>query len=157
MRVDDVAVARAAQASKLDLASAGLVRVVAPLCKLCRMGKARTVIVYADDDDLVRTVVTQALIEEGIDVHDCASGSEAVALCRQIVPDAVLLDLNMPDVDGLAAARALRRDPLTCQLRLVALTGCATTGLRAKAADAGFDEILVKPIPASALAEALRA
>jgi CheY-like chemotaxis protein len=120
------------------------------------MGLTRTVIVYADDDDLVRNVVTQALIEEGIDVHDCASGSVAVALCRQIVPDAVLLDLNMPDVDGLAAARELRRDPATCHLRLVALTGRATTGLRTKAADAGFDECLVKPIPATDLADALR-
>jgi CheY-like chemotaxis protein len=121
-----------------------------------RMGNPRTVIVYADDDDLVRNVVTQALIEEGIDVHDCASGSEAIALCRQIVPDAVLLDLNMPDVDGLAAARELRLDPVTCKLRLVALTGRATTGLRTKAADAGFDECLVKPIAAAELADALR-
>ena len=120
------------------------------------MGNARTIIVYADDDDLVRTVVTQALIEEGIDVHDCASASEAVALCRQIKPDAVLLDLNMPDVDGLTAARELRHDPLTRNLRLVALTGRATTGLRTKAAAAGFDECLVKPIPAVELAHALR-
>ncbi len=120
------------------------------------MGKARTVIVYADDDDLVRNVVTQALIEEGIDVHDCASGAEAVALCRQLAPDAVLLDLNMPDVDGLTAARELRSDPATRNLRLVALTGRATTGLRSKATDAGFDECLVKPIPATELAHALR-
>lgn len=130
--------------------------VVAPACKLRRMGNPRIVIVYADDDDLVRTVVTQALIEEGIDVHDCASGSEAVALCRQLVPDAVLLDLNMPEVDGLTVARELRGDPLTHGLRLVALTGRATTGLRTKVAQAGFDECLVKPIPARELADALR-
>ena len=120
------------------------------------MGKARIVVVYADDDDLVRNVVTQALIEEGIDVHDCAGGAEAVALCRQIVPDAVLLDLNMPEVDGLAAARELRDDPVTRSLRIVALTGGATAGLRTKAADAGFDECLVKPIPATELANVLR-
>ena len=120
------------------------------------MGKGRMVIVYADDDDLVRNVVTQALIEEGIDVHDCASGTEALALCRQIVPDAVLLDLNMPDIDGLETARELRRDPATRHLRLVALTGRATSGVRSKAAGAGFDECLVKPIEATALAQALR-
>lgn len=120
------------------------------------MGNTRTVIVYADDDDLVRNVVTQALIEEGMDVYECANGSEAVALCRQLVPDAVLLDLNMPDVDGLTAARELRHDPVTRNLRLVALTGRATSGLRTKAADAGFDECLVKPIPAAELAHVLR-
>jgi CheY-like chemotaxis protein len=120
------------------------------------IGKARLVIVYADDDDLVRNVVTQALIEEGIDVHDCASGSEALALCRQIVPDAVLLDLNMPDVDGLETARALRRDPATRHLRVVALTGRTTSGLRTKATDAGFDDCLAKPIAAAVLAGVLR-
>ena len=113
-------------------------------------------IVYADDDDLVRNVVTQALIEEGIDVHDCASGAEAIALCRQIVPDAVLLDLNMPDLDGLATARAVRRDPKLAHLRLVALTGRGTWELRRKAIEAGFDEFLVKPVPVASLIKALR-
>jgi CheY-like chemotaxis protein len=112
--------------------------------------------VYADDDALVRDVVTQALVEEGVDVHACESGTEALELCRELGPDAVLLDLNMPDVDGLETARAIRRDPRLMHLRLVALTGRGTWELRRKAIDAGFDEFLVKPVPVATLIVALR-
>jgi CheY-like chemotaxis protein len=120
------------------------------------MGTLRFSIVYADDDDLVREVVTQALVEEGIDVHSCEGGAEALELCRQIEPDAVLLDLNMPDLDGLETARAIRRDPKITHLRLIALTGRGTWELRRKAIEAGFDEFLVKPVPVATLIRALR-
>jgi len=120
------------------------------------VGSLRFSIVYADDDALVRDVVTQALVEEGVDVHACEGGAEALELCRQIGPDAVLLDLNMPDLDGLATARAVRRDPKVAHLRLVALTGRGTWELRRKAIEAGFDEFLVKPVPVATLIKALR-
>ncbi len=81
---------------------------------------------------------------------------EAIELCRQIKPDVVLLDLNMPDLDGLATARAVRRDPKLAHLRLVALTGRGTWELRRKAIEAGFDEFLVKPVPVATLIKALR-
>ena len=120
------------------------------------MKNQRLTIVYADDDDLVRNVLTQALVEEGIDVYACANGLEALAACKEIDPDAVVLDLNMPDLDGLETARALRRNATTSHLRLVALTGRGTLLLRSKAAHAGFDEFLVKPIPVAQLVSALR-
>jgi CheY-like chemotaxis protein len=119
------------------------------------MGSLRFSIVYADDDALVREVVTQALVEAGVDVHACESGAEALELCRQIQPEAVLLDLNMPDLDGLDTARAIRRDPKVEHLRLVALTGRGTWELRRKAIEAGFDEFLVKPAPVGTLIVAL--
>jgi CheY-like chemotaxis protein len=112
--------------------------------------------VYADDDALVRDVVTQALVDEGVDVHACEGGAEAIELCRQLDPDAVLLDLNMPDLDGLETARALRADPSVAHVRLVALTGRGTWELRRKAIEAGFDEFLVKPVPVGTLITALR-
>jgi CheY-like chemotaxis protein len=120
------------------------------------MGSLRFSIVYADDDELVRDVVTQTLVEEGVDVHSCGGGAEALELCRQLEPDAVLLDLNMPELDGLETARAIRRDPKIAHLRLVALTGRGTWELRRKAIEAGFDEFLVKPVPAETLLRALR-
>jgi CheY-like chemotaxis protein len=120
------------------------------------VGTLRFSIVYADDDALVRDVVTQTLVEEGVDVHACEGGAEALELCRQLDPDAVLLDLNMPDLDGLETARAIRRDPKLTHLRLVALTGRGTWELRRKAIEAGFDEFLVKPVPVATLITALR-
>jgi CheY-like chemotaxis protein len=120
-----------------------------------RMAGGRLTIVYADDDDLVREVVAQGLTEEDIDVHACADGDEVMALCTQINPDTVLLDLNMPRLDGLKTARQLRDDPRFSGLRLVAITGRGTWDLRRKAADAGFDEFLTKPVPITTLVRAL--
>ena len=119
------------------------------------MDPRRLTIVYADDDDLVRDTISRLLIEEGIDVHACEGGAQAIALCQELNPDAVLLDLNMPDLDGLETARELRRIPATRALRLVALTGRGTWDLRNKATDAGFDEFLIKPASTAALVRAL--
>jgi CheY-like chemotaxis protein len=120
------------------------------------MAGGRLTIIYADDDDLVREVVSQGLAEENVDVHACSDGDEVLALCAQINPDTVLLDLNMPRLDGLKAARELRKDPRFRAVRLVAITGRGTWDLRRKAVDAGFDEFLVKPAPIATLVRALR-
>lgn len=120
------------------------------------METRRLTVVYAEDDDLMREATIDVLTQEDVDVHACASGAEALALCAQVGPDAVLLDLNMPDLDGLKTARELRADPAFRNLKLVALTGNGTWELRKKALDAGFDEFLTKPIPTMALIEALQ-
>lgn len=120
------------------------------------IANSRLTVVYADDDDLVRETISRLLADEGIDVHACEGGAEALALCTQMNPDVVLLDLNMPRPDGLETARQLRSNPHCGALRLVALTGRGTWELRKKAMDAGFDEFLVKPIPVTNLIRALR-
>ncbi len=73
-----------------------------------------------------------------------------------MTPDAVLLDLNMPEMDGLQVARQLRADPRTAGLRLVALTGRGTWDLAKKATDAGFNAFLTKPVTTATLLRALR-
>jgi len=120
------------------------------------MEARRLRIVYADDDALMRQGVSRLLAAEGMAVRACASGAEAIALCQQSSPDAVLLDIHMPGIDGVETARRLRNDPVTGTLRLVALTGRGSWDLRKKAMDAGFDEFLSKPIPADVLLRALR-
>ena len=126
------------------------------LCQLSHLMETRRLtVVYAEDDDLMREATTDALTQADVDVHACASGAEAIALCAQVGPDAVLLDLNMPDLDGLKTARALRADPAFRNLNLVALTGNGTWDLRNKATDAGFDEFLIKPASTAALVRAL--
>ncbi|HKE47853.1 MAG TPA: response regulator [Rhodanobacteraceae bacterium] len=116
----------------------------------------RLTVVYADDDELVRAAVTDLLVAQGLDVHACGDGDEALALCKQMQPDAVLLDLNMPEMNGLQVARALRMDAGNRPLRLVAMTGRRSDELRKKAFDAGFDEFLSKPASLAAMLDALR-
>jgi CheY-like chemotaxis protein len=120
------------------------------------METRRLTVVYAEDDDLMREATIDVLTQEDVDVHACASGAEALVLCAQVGPDAVLLDLNMPALDGLKTARALRADPAFRNLKLVALTGSGSWELRKKALDAGFDEFLTKPVPTTVLIRALR-
>jgi CheY-like chemotaxis protein len=110
-------------------------------------------IVYAEDDAQVRAGVAQMLVEHGLAVHECTNGEEAAQLCSVFHPDAVLLDLSMPDVDGCEAARRIRKQGLPT--RLVALTGRGEDALR-EAARAGFDEFVRKPSSVSTLLSALR-
>jgi len=119
------------------------------------MDARRLNVVYADDDAMVRLGVSRLLAAEGVAVRACASGAEAIALCQESSPDVVLLDIHMPGIDGVETARQMRSDPVTCALRLVALTGRGSWDLRKQAMDAGFDEFLSKPIPADVLLRAL--
>jgi CheY-like chemotaxis protein len=66
------------------------------------------------------------------------------------------MDINMPLVGGLEAARTLRSDVRNAPLRLVAITGNGTRNTRREAMEAGFDEFLIKPAGIAALIEALR-
>jgi CheY-like chemotaxis protein len=111
-------------------------------------------VVYAEDDALVRAGVAQMLVAHGLAVHECSNGDEALQLCSVFRPDAVLLDLSMPDVDGCEAARRIREQGYTN--RLIALTGRGEAALEA-AARAGFDEFVRKPSSAATLLSALRA
>jgi len=74
------------------------------------------------------------------------SGSAGVALARRRRPDVVLCDIGLPEMDGYAVARELRADPSTAPIHLVALTGYGRDTDRDRAAEAGFDLHLVKPV-----------
>ena len=110
-------------------------------------------VVYAEDDASVRASTAQILVAHGLAVHECSNGDEAAQLCSVFHPDAVLLDLSMPDVDGCEAARRIRRQGYTN--RLIALTGRGESALEA-AARAGFDEFVRKPSTVTTLLGALR-
>jgi CheY-like chemotaxis protein len=82
-----------------------------------------------------------------------SDGKAAVDLCRKVAPETVLLDLDMPQIDGFETARRIRA--AECTKRIVALTGRATEEARRKAEAAGFDELLSKPISTPVLMRAL--
>jgi CheY-like chemotaxis protein len=112
-------------------------------------------IVYAEDDPLVRATITTLLVDQGVDVHEARDGGEAIMLCRTFRPDAVLLDLGMPNIDGFETARRIRELDESRRTRLVALTSHGDAAHHRLATLAGFDEFLTKPIAASTLMEAL--
>jgi chemosensory pili system protein ChpA (sensor histidine kinase/response regulator) len=118
------------------------------------MQRAHTV-VYADDDELVRTTIALALTDEGWDVHTCIDGTQVLAICEEVRPEVVLLDLNMPNLNGFEVASAIR-DSTACRPdRLIAITGRTIEGVRESAIASGFDRVLFKPLSIRAIVAAL--
>ena len=101
-------------------------------------------VLIADDNEHNRDLARQVLIE-GFDVTLAADGGEALALARASRHDLILLDLSMPVLDGWDVSRALKADPATASIPLVACTAHAMSGDRERALAVGFDGYLAKP------------
>jgi len=107
-------------------------------------------------DDLAeqREIYRTILLHEGFRVLEAGDGDTALSLARAHVPDVVLLDICLPDVDGFEVIRRLRADRRTSRIRIVLLTA---TVLADGARDgAGYDEYLTKPIQPREAVEAVR-
>jgi len=111
-------------------------------------------VLVVDDDAAVRAVLAQILADEGFDVvATAADGLQAVSLAEAFRPDAVVLDVRMPGVDGIEAARRIRlRDP---RVRLVMLSAYDDATLQREAAEAGANSFLVKGCPLPDLVDAM--
>jgi two-component system cell cycle response regulator DivK len=104
-------------------------------------------ILVADDLGDTREVMRLLLELRGHEVIEAANGEEAVERAVQERPDFVLMDLNMPIMDGFHATRRLREAQQTAEIPIVALSAHAgDAGLRAKALECGCDEYYSKPL-----------
>ncbi|MEI8050223.1 MAG: response regulator transcription factor [Actinomycetes bacterium] len=112
-------------------------------------------ILVVDDDKAVRDSVRRALILEGYEVEVAADGTEALRSLSHAAPDAMILDLQMPDIDGLEVCRRLRLlgDPTP----VLMLTARDAIDDRVEGLDAGADDYLVKPFDLAELFARLRA
>lgn len=119
-----------------------------------RAGGARRVLIADDNVDAV-TSLAKLLGLLGHDVATAHDGIEAVEQAARLVPDVVFLDLGMPRMDGLEAARRIRGLPGGARMILVALTGWGQESDRQRTLAAGFDRHLVKPVGVAELAEIL--
>jgi two-component system, OmpR family, response regulator len=116
-------------------------------------------VLVVDDSTDTATSTGEVLALHGFDVRVATTGRDAVRLARGERPDAVLLDLSMPVMDGFEVARriceACDGDGMKRPL-LVAITGYASSDDRVRSAAAGFDLHLTKPVDPKLLVEVLR-
>lgn len=115
-------------------------------------------ILIADDNALNQNLLRRLVAKLGHSVDVVSNGREAVAAVAQQPYDAVLMDVLMPEMDGLAAAEAIcRRWPRGNRPRLIALTAMAGPGDQERCIKAGFDDYMSKPVHLIELVEALKA
>jgi len=112
-------------------------------------------VLIAEDDRAVRHSLERTLRLEGFEVAAARTGIEAVDACAAELPDLLVLDVMMPDMDGLTACRTLR--PRYVELPILMLTARHEVGDRVAGLEAGADDYLVKPYAAAELIARVRA
>ena len=109
-------------------------------------------IVIADDHEDALDSCARLLRMRGHEVHTARTGPEAIEVAGRVRPDAMLLDIGMPGLDGYETARRIRSEPWGRKILLIAQTGWGRTEDRRRSSAAGFDVHLVKPIAFDQLA-----
>ena len=103
-------------------------------------------ILIVEDNENNRSLFRDVLTFHGYGVAVASDGREGVALARELMPDLILMDIQMPGMDGMTAGAILKGDPATSGLKIIALTSFAMRGDLEKFLAAGFDGYLSKPI-----------
>jgi CheY-like chemotaxis protein len=105
-----------------------------------------TRILLVEDNEMNRDMLSRRLVKRGYEVVVAVDGQEGVEKARSEAPALVLMDMSLPVLDGWEATRALRAEPATRAIPIIALTAHAMAGDREKALAAGCDDFDTKPI-----------
>jgi two-component system, cell cycle response regulator DivK len=103
-------------------------------------------ILVVDDNPSNLKLFTFLLAVPGYEVTTAANAEQAMAVLGALVPDLIIMDLQLPDVDGLTLTRQLKADPRMNGVRIVAVTASAMKGDEEKAWAAGVDGYMSKPV-----------
>ena len=112
-------------------------------------------VLVVDDFPDGRELLAEYLTFKGFSVSEASGGAEAVDIARRITPDVILMDLQMPGIDGWEATRQLKADPKTKGITVVAVTARALQDDADTAREAGCDAVIVKPFDMAVLADSL--
>lgn len=114
-------------------------------------------ILVVDDEPQIRRVMRTALTANGYEVSDVRSGEDAIETLRNTPFDLVLLDMNLPGVDGISACRTIREVRSGAELAIIMLTVRGAEKDKVKALDAGADDYVTKPFSTPELLARIRA
>ena len=117
---------------------------------------AGELILIVEDNDKNLKLARDLLQHDGFRTLEAETAAAAIALAEQHVPDLVLMDIQLPDMDGVTALRRLRGLEATASIRVVALTAFAMAADRERLLAAGFDGYLAKPIDIHNFSDSVR-
>jgi CheY-like chemotaxis protein len=103
------------------------------------------VIVLAEDDQAARAGYAELLTSKGYDVVEAETGVELVDRVRERLPDAILTDIALPELDGFHAAAVLKADPRTRDIPIIGMTGHWSSEIGERGTAAGLAALLMKP------------
>ena len=114
-------------------------------------------ILLAEDDEVTLTAMSDYLSSKGYRVIVARNGHEVIQRAREDTPDAIVMDIQMPEMDGLEAIRGIRADPApgVATIPIIALTAMAMSGDRERCLEAGANEYLSKPASLKELVDAI--
>jgi two-component system, cell cycle response regulator DivK len=115
----------------------------------------RPTVLLVEDNDTIRGAFAILLEESGYSVLQARCGAEALQVAAEQVPDLILMDLGLPDINGLEVTRRLKATPQTLAIPVVALTGRALETDFEACRDAGCSGYYTKPIDSAELLRAL--
>jgi CheY-like chemotaxis protein len=117
---------------------------------------AGPVVLLAEDNDANVQTIGGYLEDKGYTMRYAMNGIAAIKLARDVQPALILMDIQMPVMDGLTAIREIRANPSMSSIPIVALTALAMTGDRERCFEAGASEYMSKPVSLKGLAEMVK-
>lgn len=113
-------------------------------------------VVLVIEDNIDNLDLVRFLLEEGgFEVLTAMDGRDGLSAAREKLPDLILLDLAIPEIDGWDVAQSLKKDPATAGIFVVAMTAHILPGDRKRALDAGCDAYISKPLDVPTFAETI--
>ena len=103
-------------------------------------------VLTVDDNELNLKLISRLLTIEGHDVITATTGPDAISLAIELHPQLILMDVDLPGMDGLEATRRLKSDPRTTDVPVIAVSAYAMASDRARALDAGCVDYVTKPL-----------
>ncbi len=103
-------------------------------------------ILIVEDNEMNMRLFSDLLKSKGYEVFECPEGKNALKMTQQIRPDVVLMDIQMPEVDGLTATKMIRQVPEIAHTKIVAITAFVLDGDSERILAGGCDDYIAKPI-----------
>jgi two-component system cell cycle response regulator DivK len=113
----------------------------------------KAIILYVEDNADNRTLVRRILMAEGYNLLEAVNAAQALEILRNNKPDLILMDINMPDMDGYSLTAKIKDTPGLESIPIIALTANVMRGDRERSLEAGCDGYIQKPIDIDLLSE----